>query len=143
MQEHSAIADHHPKQGNKDQKNVEPASEAIKRLLAYSVGDVFTICGEGYTAGWLMGQRVARQMTGADMSNELGNVKEKDLEMLPLSTETSHVWCVTHCIEFLHEIKDLCFIGHSSTLLAVASASVLHIFIRNALGSLGAGAGQR
>ena len=75
---------------------------AIKRLLKYSVGDTFVVRGNGYTAGWLMGQRVERELKTNDETTSVGNVKEADLEMLPHSAEVqilrSHFPIKTFCM---------------------------------------------
>ena len=112
---------------------------AIKRLLDYKIGDIFILGGVGYTTGWRMAERVPRQVVSTDEGARFGNVQEKDLEALPLAPETTQRWCATHAIEFLHDVKALALVGDDAMFLAAASASILHIFIRAQLGSLGVG----
>ncbi len=142
LQEFVATANYHPKkqtQAVPGQDTNAPADLAIKRLLNYSIDDAFVIRRIGYTDGWLLAERVARQVQSTDECQSLGNVQERDLEMLPHSPETSREWRVTHCIEFLQEVKAVNFVGEDGMFLAVTTATMLHLFARSELGSLKSG----
>ena len=144
LQEHQATGSHRlPKQktGTKAAGGVEDV-EAIKRLLDYGVGDAFLLQGAGYTVGWRLASRVTRQMPGTDASLHVGNVKEMDMEMRELATDTQHAWIVTHCVELLREAQSLAFVGETAMFLAVGIASVMHLFIRSPLGALTAAGDQ-
>ena len=140
LQEFVATANHHQKKSKQGKVSQEdknaPADLAIKRLLDYSIDHTFVIRKAGYTDGWLLAERVARQIQSTEESASLGNVQEKDLEMLPHSPEASREWRVTHCIEFLQEVKAVNFVGEDDMFLAVTTANMLHLFARSELGAL-------
>ena len=144
LQEHQAIASHRlpkPKIGSEAAGGVEDV-EAIKRLLDYGVGDAFLLQGAGYTVGWRLASRVTRQMPNTDASLHVGNVKEMDMEVRELATDTQHAWIVTHSLELLQEAQSLAFVGETAMFLAVGISSVMHLFIRSPLGALTAAGDQ-